>query len=99
VDTFCLIHGAWHDDSCWELLVAELERRGHACVTPVLPLEDAGASYKGHAATVVECIKGRDAPVPGGHSMSSAVIPLVAVRRTVGLLVDLGQDHLTNRIV
>jgi pimeloyl-ACP methyl ester carboxylesterase len=58
-------------------------------VTPVLPLEDAGASYEGYAAVVVECMKGREAPVLVGHSMSSAVIPLVAVRRAVGLLVYL----------
>jgi pimeloyl-ACP methyl ester carboxylesterase len=89
VDTFCLVHGAWHDDACWELLVAELERRGHECVTPVLPLEDAGASYQDYAAVVVECLKGREAPVLVGHSMSSAVIPLVAVRRAVRLLVYL----------
>jgi pimeloyl-ACP methyl ester carboxylesterase len=38
---------------------------------------------------VVECLKGRDAPVLVGHSMSSAVIPLVAVRRAVRLLVYL----------
>src|SRR5450756_1872570 len=87
VDTFCLVHGAWHDDACWELLVTELERRGHECVTPVLPLEDGGASYEDYAAVVVECLKGRDAPVLVGHSMSSAVIPLVAVRRAVRLLV------------
>jgi pimeloyl-ACP methyl ester carboxylesterase len=58
-------------------------------VTPVLPLEDAGASYQDYAAVVVECLKGREAPVLVGHSMSSAVIPLVAVRRAVRLLVYL----------
>ncbi len=89
MDTFCLVHGAWHDDACWELLVTELERRGHECVTPVLPLEDGGASYEDYAAVVIECLKGRDAPVLVGHSMSSAVIPLVAVRRAVRLLVYL----------
>ncbi len=87
--TFCLVHGAWHDDLCWELLVAELERRGHACVTPVLPLEDAAASFEDYAAVVIECLKGRDAPVLVGHSMSSAVIPLVAIRRAVSLTVYL----------
>jgi Alpha/beta hydrolase family len=78
VATFCLVHGAWHDDACWELLVAELERRGHECTTPVLPLEDAGTSFEDYAAVVIECLDGRQAPVLVGHSMSSAVIPLVA---------------------
>ena len=53
--TFCLVHGAWHDDACWALLVAELERRGHTCVTPVLPLEDPAASFGDYAAAVIEC--------------------------------------------
>ena len=87
--TFCLVHGAWHDDACWDLLVAELECRGHECVTPVLPLEDAGASYEDYAAVVVACLKGREAPVLVGHSMSSAVIPLVAVKRRVRMLIYL----------
>jgi pimeloyl-ACP methyl ester carboxylesterase len=89
VATFCLVHGAWHDDACWELLVAELERRGHECTTPVLPLEDAGASFEDNAAVVIECLDGREAPVLVGHSMSSAVIPLVAIRRAVRLTVYL----------
>jgi pimeloyl-ACP methyl ester carboxylesterase len=89
VATFCLVHGAWHDDACWELLVAQLECRGHECVTPVLPLEDAAASYEDYAAVVVECLRGREAPVLVGHSMSSAVTPLVAVKRRVRLLIYL----------
>lgn len=87
--TFCLVHGAWHDDACWEVLVTELERRGHECVTPVLPLEDAGASYEDYAAVVVEALEGREAPVLVGHSMSSAVTPLVAGKRRVRMLIYL----------
>ncbi len=87
--TFCLVHGAWHDDACWELLTAELRRRGHECVLPVLPLEDDDAGYEDYAAAVVECLTDRPAPVLVGHSMSSAVIPLVAVTRAVRLLVYL----------
>jgi pimeloyl-ACP methyl ester carboxylesterase len=89
VETFCLVHGAWHDDACWNPLVAELERCGHECVTPALPLEDAGASYEDYAATVIDCLGGRENTVLVGHSMSSAVIPLVAVRVPVKLLVYL----------
>ena len=29
VATFALIHGAWHDGSCWEPLVGCLRERGH----------------------------------------------------------------------
>jgi hypothetical protein len=49
VETFCLVHGAWDDDGCWESPVAELEQRGHQCVTPVLPIEDAGSSFEDDA--------------------------------------------------
>jgi pimeloyl-ACP methyl ester carboxylesterase len=84
-----LVHGAWHDDACWELLVAELSHRGHDCLTPVLPLERANATFEDYARVVVECLAGRDAPVLVGHSMASAVIPLVAVERSVRLLVYL----------
>jgi pimeloyl-ACP methyl ester carboxylesterase len=86
---FCLVHGAWHDEACWQPLVAELERRGHECLTPVLPLDDEHASFDDYAEALTECLDGREPPVLVGHSMSSAVIPLVAARGPVRLLVYL----------
>jgi pimeloyl-ACP methyl ester carboxylesterase len=83
---FCLVHGAWHDEACWQPLVAELEHRGHECVVPVLPLDDDAACFDDYAEVVVECLRDRDPPVLVGHSMSSAVIPLVAHKRPVRLL-------------
>ena len=35
--TFLLVHGAWHDERCWELLVPELHARGHAAHVLTLP--------------------------------------------------------------
>ena len=35
--TYLLIHGAWHDERCWELLVPELRAHGHAVHTLTLP--------------------------------------------------------------
>ena len=49
-ETFCLVHGARHDDACWELRVGELTHGGHECLTPVLPLEDPGAIFEDPAA-------------------------------------------------
>lgn len=89
MDTFCLVHGAWHDDACWEQLVAELTRRGHLCVTPVLPLENADATFTDYADVVLEQLDGHERPVVVGHSMASAVIPLVASRVAVRQLVYL----------
>ncbi|MGZ4325030.1 MAG: alpha/beta fold hydrolase [Solirubrobacteraceae bacterium] len=87
--TFCLVHGAWHDDACWAPLVGVLKGRGHECVTPVLPLEDADASFQDYAKVVIDAVGECEAPVLVGHSLSSAVIPLVARERSVALLVYL----------
>ena len=84
--TFCLVHGAWHDAACWQPLADELARRGHQCMTPVLPLEHADATFEDYAQVVVDRLEGRHRPVLVGHSMSSAVIPLVATKRPVRLL-------------
>ena len=35
--TFVLLHGAWHDASCWDQLIPELRERGHEGVAPALP--------------------------------------------------------------
>ena len=87
--TFCLVHGAWHDDACWAPLVALLHARGHQCIAPVLPLENDDASFGDYAKVVVDCLNGCESPVVVGHSLSSAVIPLVALARPVALLVYL----------
>ena len=87
--TFCLVHGAWHDDACWQPLAIELAHRGHECVTPVLPFERADASFEDYAQVVIDALHGREAPVLVGHSMSSAVIPLVAIKRPVRMMVYL----------
>ena len=81
---FCLVHGAWHDEACWQPLVAGCPAR----VVPVLPLDDDG-SFDDYAEVVVDCLRDRATPVLVGHSMSSAVIPLVALKRPVRLLVYL----------
>jgi pimeloyl-ACP methyl ester carboxylesterase len=86
---FCLVHGAWHDDTCWQPLAAELARRGHESLAPVLPLDDDRASFDDYAQVVVESLREREPAVLVGHSMSSAVIPLVAIRRPVRRLVYL----------
>ena len=43
--TFGLVHGAWHGAWCWDLLIPELERRGHSAVAMDLPCEDPKASF------------------------------------------------------
>jgi pimeloyl-ACP methyl ester carboxylesterase len=87
--TFCFVHGAWHDDACWAPLISALQARGHECITPVLPLEELDAGFEDYANVVIDSLIGRHRPVLVGHSMSSAVIRLVALERPVALLVYL----------
>ncbi len=87
--TFCLIHGAWHDDACWRPLRTELQGRGHDCVTPVLPLEDPEATFSDYARVVAHSLKGREPAVAVGHSMSSSVIALLPAITQTRMLVYL----------
>ncbi len=88
--TFCLIHGAWHDGSCWEPLVSCLEVRGHDAVTPDLPFDDLDAGFEQRARPALDAL----ADVTGqvvvvGHSAGSSYAALVAVARPGSLLVHL----------
>jgi pimeloyl-ACP methyl ester carboxylesterase len=90
VTTFCLLHGAWHDPSCWEALTERLDALGHSTATPELPLHDPSAGYEQRVRPAVEALDGADGPVVVvAHSQSSAFGPLVAAARPVSLLVYL----------
>jgi pimeloyl-ACP methyl ester carboxylesterase len=90
VATFCLIHGNWHDGSCWRPLLPALAAWGHDAVTPDLPFDRPGASYEERAGPALAAV----AAVPGpvvvvGHSVGSAEAGLVAARCGAVLLVYL----------
>ena len=88
--TFCLIHGAWHDGSCWDRVVDRLRADGHEAVAPDLPLHDPGAGFEQRARPALEALDGAADPVVVvGHSMGSAYATLVAVARPGSLLVHL----------
>ena len=90
VVVFCLIHGNWHDGSCWTLLVARLRARGHHAVAPDLPLDDPEADYKKRARPALEALEEIDGPVVVvGHSAGSAEAALVAAKRPPALLAHL----------
>jgi hypothetical protein len=90
VATFCLLHGAWHDPSCWDGVAERLEELGHAVMTPDLPLHDPAAGYEERVRPALEALDRADGPVVVvAHSQSSALAPLVAVARPVSLLVYL----------
>ena len=84
-----LVHGSYHGAWCWDLLVPELERRGHRTVAVDLPTADPGAGAAEYANVVVAAIEPGTEPVLVGHSMGGLVIPLVAAARPVRRLVFL----------
>jgi Lysophospholipase len=90
VAMFCLIHGAWHDGSCWEPVVRCLRARGHEAVAPNLPLHDPNAGFEDRARPAIQALEGAADPgVVVGHSMGSAYATLVALARPGSLLVHL----------
>lgn len=84
-----LVHGSYHGAWCWDLLVPELERRGHRTVAVDLPTADPGAGAAEYANVVIAAIESGSEPVLVGHSMGELVIPLVAAARPVRRLVFL----------
>jgi len=88
--TFCLLHGAWHDGSCWEPLVEELVVRGHGAVAPDLPDGDAVAGFEQRIQPAVHALEDVSGPVViVGHSVSSGYAALVAAERPGSMLVHL----------
>jgi pimeloyl-ACP methyl ester carboxylesterase len=90
VATFCLIHGAWHEPSCWDELTPRLKERGHAVVVPDLPLQDVEAGFEERIRPAIEVTDGVEDPlVIVGHSQGTAYSSLVAASRPDALLVHL----------
>ena len=88
--TFGLLHGAWHDASCWDPLTEQLDALGHATTAPGLPLHDPTAGYEQRIRPALDALDGAEDPVVVvAHSQSSALGPLVAAARPVSLLVYL----------
>jgi len=90
VAAFGLLHGAWHEPSCWEPARERLEALGHTTTAADLPLHDPDAGYEERIRPAVEALEDADPPVVVvAHSQSSALGPLVAASRPISLLVYL----------
>jgi pimeloyl-ACP methyl ester carboxylesterase len=90
VATFCLIHGAWHEPSCWDELTPQLMQRGHQVLVPDLPLQDSEAGFDQRIQPALDAIDGVDGPLAiVGHSQGTAYSTLVAATRPDALLVHL----------
>ncbi|HXV92820.1 MAG TPA: alpha/beta fold hydrolase [Pseudonocardia sp.] len=74
-----LVHGAWHDASCWADVLAELSRRGRDAVAVDLPADRPGLGAEDYASTVVAAAG--DGPVLlVGHSLGGLTVPVAAQR-------------------
>jgi len=90
VAAFCLIHGAWHEPSCWDELRPRLKERGHEVVVPDLPLQDPEAGFEERIRPALEAIDGVDGSLAiVGHSQGTAYSSLVAAAKPDALLVHL----------
>jgi pimeloyl-ACP methyl ester carboxylesterase len=90
VTTFCLLHGNWHDGTCWTALVEALHERGATALAPNLPFDDASADYAARAQPALQALAGvADPVVIVAHSVSSAEAAVVAASRRPSLLVYL----------
>ena len=85
--TFALIHGAGDVASNWDLVAAELRRRGHDVVAVDLPCEDDSAGFGEYAETVVAAVGNRSDLVVVAHSLGAFTGALVCDRLPARLLV------------
>jgi pimeloyl-ACP methyl ester carboxylesterase len=90
VATFCLIHGNWHDGSCWSPIVEGLQSRSHDAVAPDLPFDDPAATFAERARPAIAALGNVEGPiVVVAHSAGSAEGALVAAACDPALLVYL----------
>jgi pimeloyl-ACP methyl ester carboxylesterase len=88
--TFCLIHGAWHEPSCWDELTPRLIERGHAVAVPDMPLQDPDAGFDARIQPALKAIDDVGGPlVIVGHSQGTVYSSLIATTRPEALLVHL----------
>jgi pimeloyl-ACP methyl ester carboxylesterase len=90
VTVFVLVPGAWHGAWSWDLLVPELERRGHAAIAVDLPCADPHATFEDYADVVCAAVPdGADDVVLVGHSLGGHSVARAATRRRFAHLVYL----------
>lgn len=90
MSVFALVHGSCQDAWVWHRVIPLLRAAGHRVAAMDLPLSDPDAGASEYADAVVSALENLDEPpILVGHSMAGMVIPVVAARRPVKLLVFL----------
>jgi len=84
VPTLVLVHGSWHDGSCWSPVQEQLAEAGVRSIAPTLPGHGAGDDRLGvrhgdYVASVADALAGVSGPAAlVGHSFGGSVISRVA---------------------
>ena len=90
MSVFALVHGSCQDAWVWHKVIPWLRAHGHRVVAMDLPLGDPSAGASEYADAISSTLANLDEPpILVGHSMAGMVIPVVASRRPVELLVFL----------
>ena len=90
MSVFALVHGSCQDAWVWPKVIPALRAAGHGAVAMDLPIGAPNAGASEYADAVVSALADLgEPPVLVGHSMAGMVIPVVAARRPVQLLVFL----------
>jgi pimeloyl-ACP methyl ester carboxylesterase len=84
LETFILVHGAWHDGTAWDPTVLELSNNGHKAYAPTIAGHGKGVNKRVNHAdctkSIVDYIVAKDLSnfVLVGHSFGGTVISKVA---------------------
>lgn len=90
MSVFALVHGSCQDAWVWHKVAPLLRAEGHGVVAMDLPLADPNAGASEYADALRRTLATlEEPPILVGHSMAGMVIPVVASRRPVELLVFL----------
>ncbi len=96
MSTVVLVHGGLHRPSCWDAVAAALADRGHAVITPDVPMDREGTGAREWARAIATAIDedarapSRDDIVIVGHSIAGLCVPVVATMRAVRHMVFVG---------
>jgi pimeloyl-ACP methyl ester carboxylesterase len=85
--TFCLIHGSAQSPRGWDLLVPELERRGHQVLVADLPAGETQLPWQDYRDAILAACGSATDVILVGASMSGIFLPLAAESERVRKMV------------
>ena len=90
MSVFSLIHGSAQHSGVWDLLLPELQQRGHEAIAVNLPSDHPDLGAEAYARVVGDSLRGTDDDVIAvAHSASGLILPVVAELRPLRRLVFL----------